>query len=214
MGRCGFDVIQDRFTRRLRPCRMRCGNDAFCFVHSPRQHVNQLTTQMKLLTTRLELCDEAIKRLQHVAVRPGPPPPPPSPPQRTPFQSAHPLAGRFGVPEGRSLANIMKCKPPFNAYSNTAEMLLQERDKVDWAVTALLALRSAIQGVDQSRRLEHIRRYFCSDRVRVGQVIGAHEISQWLQSLSSAVSQNEVQAELRSVLARQNSISNDEIFYR
>lgn len=189
---------------------MHCDDAAFCCVHTPRQHVKELTDQVRLLDTRLIVCEEAIKGFQQANMKPGPPPPPPPPP-RTLIQT-DPLAGRFNVPEGRSLASIMKCKPPFNAYSNTNEMLLHEKDKVDWAVKALLALHRAIQGVAQSRRLEHIRQYFCSDRVRVGQEVGPHEISQWLQSLSIAVSQNELQAELRSVLARRNSISNDEIF--
>lgn len=144
-------------------------------------------------------------------MKPAPPPPPP-PPVRTIFL-ADPLVRMFGVPEGRSLAAILKCKPPFNAYTNTEQMLLHEKDKVDWAIQCLLMLHRAIQGhLDLSRRLEGIRKYFCSNRLRVGQVVETHDMCEWLESLSLAESQNELQAELHSVLARRNSISNDEIF--
>lgn len=215
MAGCLFQVV-DRYTRKPRPCRIPCGADAYCRVHAPRQEVADLRVAVERLDQKVSLCEDRIAKLceelhKQLVPRPVPPPAPPLPPpsRTTSLPLPDPVASLFGSGDGRVLASIMRSKAPFSSYTDTHKLLTEEAERIAWAVRTLKAMNAALMeiGSPLSRRNTEIRRFFCSDRVRVTTEVEADELKDWVRSLSISKSRDDLQAELRSALARRNSMS-------
>jgi hypothetical protein len=220
MAGCSFEVI-DRGTRKTRPCRMPCGIDTICRVHLPRKEVAELRLEVKQLGEKLCTFEALLAKLQEeVRKRPGvgpappvaPPPPPPPPRRTTSLPILDPIAALFESPDGRALATIMRSKAPFSTYTDAGKLLREEAGRIAWAVRTLKAMHAALieHGNPVSSRTAEIRRFFCSDRIRVGHEVLAEDIAKWVQSLTFSKSQDDLQAELRSALARRKSLGHGE----
>jgi hypothetical protein len=210
MTGCPFQVV-DKITRKLRPCRMKCGSDAVCRIHLHRHEFAELRLEVSRLGQKLSNCEAQIATLraeiQQKATPPAvTPPPPPPPPRRTSSLPIDPLIALFKSSDGRTLASILRSKAPFNTYTDAVR--LAQDDRTTWAVRTLNSLNTALiaHGTSTSERHSELRRFFCSSGVRVGHEVSSEELSRWLQSLSFSKSQDDLQAELRSALARRNSL--------
>lgn len=212
MSGCPFQVV-DKLSKKLRPCRMKCGSNAVCRVHLPRHEVAELRLEVSRLSQQLCSCEAQIAMLradiQQMRTTPAvTPPPPPPPPRRTSSLPIDPTIALFQSPDRRTLASIMRSKAPFNTYTDADKLVTDEAVRISWAVKTLDTLNTALiaHGLPVSARHTELRRFFCSDMVRVCQDINNGEVSRWLRSLSFSKSQNDLQAELRSALARRNSL--------
>lgn len=148
--------------------------------------------EVRKLTEKVSKCEAQIAKLheeirkQPVATQPPAPPPPPLN-RALSLPLPDPVAALFESADGRVSASIMRSKAPFSSYSNGTKLLTEETDRVFWAVRTLKAMNSALMetGSPASVRHAEIRRYFCSDKVRIAAEVHADELARWVHNAVS-----------------------------